>query len=145
MVTIYNILKRYLRELKRGLVVEKLFFQWEFECFKLYALLYELQLQCNSYAEKYYWKVWGKNCSRCFVISETSSWTELTLPQLSVPRAGHSIVVMETPCRLRRSEDGDEEVRSGSIRRSLLVFGGGDNEGRFYSDVTSVPVEGLAL
>lgn len=77
---------------------------------------------------------------RCgFVISETSSWTELTLPQLSVPRAGHSVVVMETPGR----HDGDEEVRSGSVRRSLLVFGGGDNEGRFYSDVTSLPVEDL--
>ncbi|XP_013874510.1 kelch repeat-containing protein [Austrofundulus limnaeus] len=77
--------------------------------------------------------------------TETSSWTELTLPQLSVPRAGHSIVIMETPGRHRPSEDndGDEEVRSGSVRRTLLVFGGGDNEGRFYSDVTSVPVEDL--
>uniref|UniRef100_A0A8D0D6B3 Kelch repeat-containing protein n=1 Tax=Sander lucioperca TaxID=283035 RepID=A0A8D0D6B3_SANLU len=59
---------------------------------------------------------------------DTNSWTEVTLPQLSIPRAGHSIITMET---------------DGSVSRRLLVFGGGDNEGNFYSDLTTVAVEDL--
>ncbi|KAK5608418.1 hypothetical protein CRENBAI_025924 [Crenichthys baileyi] len=73
---------------------------------------------------------------------ETDSWTELKLPQLSVPRAGHSIITMETPARRDHSED-EESMSSVSIRRTLLVFGGGDNEGNFFSDLTSVSVEEL--
>ncbi|MEQ2169015.1 hypothetical protein GOODEAATRI_020596 [Goodea atripinnis] len=77
-----------------------------------------------------------------FLLSETDSWTELKLPQLSVPRAGHSIITMETPARRDPSED-EESMSSVSIRRTLLVFGGGDNEGNFFSDLTSVSVEEL--
>ncbi|KAM4537474.1 kelch repeat-containing protein [Odontesthes bonariensis] len=71
---------------------------------------------------------------------ETNRWTEVTLPQLSVPRAGHSIITMETAghrCSSKEEKDGS------SVRRTLLVFGGGDNEGNFYSDLTTVAVEEL--
>lgn len=64
----------------------------------------------------------------------------MSLPQLSVPRAGHSIITMETPGPLGFSE-GDEDA--GSAGRTLLVFGGGDNEGTFYSDLKTVTVEEL--
>ena len=64
----------------------------------------------------------------------------MTLPQLSVPRAGHSIITMETAGHHCFSE---EEKDGSSVGRTLLVFGGGDNEGNFYSDLTTVAVEEL--
>ncbi|XP_033962125.1 kelch repeat-containing protein [Pseudochaenichthys georgianus] len=72
---------------------------------------------------------------------DTNSWTEATLPQLSLPRAGHSIVTMETDALFK--EDGDVDMDTGSIGRNLLVFGGGDNERNFYCDLTTVAVEDL--
>ncbi|XP_019111175.2 kelch repeat-containing protein [Larimichthys crocea] len=73
---------------------------------------------------------------------DTSSWTEVRLPQLSVPRAGHSIITMETASHLRfLDESEDAGVDGGAVSRTLLVFGGGDNEGNFYSDLTTVAVE----
>ncbi|XP_036002484.1 kelch repeat-containing protein [Fundulus heteroclitus] len=80
----------------------------------------------------------GNNAlSDAFVFdTDTNSWTELKLPQLAVPRAGHSIIAMETPAR-----HGEESTEP--VRRTLLVFGGGDNEGAFFSDLTSVSVEEL--
>ncbi|XP_018540479.1 kelch repeat-containing protein isoform X2 [Lates calcarifer] len=77
---------------------------------------------------------------------DTNSWTEVTLPQLSVPRAGHSLITMDTAGRLHFSdedEDEDVDMDPGSVSRTLLVFGGGDNEGNFYSDLTTVAVEEL--
>uniref|UniRef100_A0A8C8DMI6 Kelch repeat-containing protein n=1 Tax=Oryzias sinensis TaxID=183150 RepID=A0A8C8DMI6_9TELE len=68
---------------------------------------------------------------------ETHSWTEAALPQLSVPRAGHSIIAMETGSLHGFQEEGK------SCRKTLLVFGGGDNEGNFYSDLTTVAVKEL--
>lgn len=66
------------------------------------------------------------------------------LPQLSTPRAGHSIITMDIGSRWRfTEEDGDADVNGGSVSRALLVFGGGDNEGNFYSDLTAVSVEEL--
>uniref|UniRef100_A0A8C6UGC7 Kelch repeat-containing protein n=1 Tax=Neogobius melanostomus TaxID=47308 RepID=A0A8C6UGC7_9GOBI len=50
---------------------------------------------------------------------------------LTLPRAGHSIITMET-----------SQGQSGAAR-TLLVFGGGDNEGTFYSDLSSVSVDRL--
>ncbi|XP_070849557.1 kelch repeat-containing protein [Chaetodon trifascialis] len=73
---------------------------------------------------------------------DSNSWTEVTLPQLSVPRAGHSIITMETAGLSRFSEE-DEDADADSVSRTLLVFGGGDNEGNFYSDLTTVAVEEL--
>lgn len=76
--------------------------------------------------------------------SDTNTWTEVKIPQLSVPRAGHSIITMETPVPRRfavaEEDDGDSSV-SVSVGRTLLVFGGGDNEGSFYSDLATVSVE----
>lgn len=63
---------------------------------------------------------------------DSNSWTEVALPELSLPRAGHSIVSMETTPRHERQGN-----------KALLVFGGGDNEGTFYSDLTTVAVESL--
>ncbi|KAF7657336.1 hypothetical protein LDENG_00027720 [Lucifuga dentata] len=71
--------------------------------------------------------------------TDTNSWTEVTHPKLSVPRAGHSIITMETAGRLRFSEEEDKD----DVARTLLVFGGGDNEGNFYSDLTTITVQEL--
>ncbi|XP_063321445.1 kelch repeat-containing protein [Pelmatolapia mariae] len=72
---------------------------------------------------------------------DTNSWTEVSVPELSVPRAGHSIITMETAGhRCFSEEDEDADMNGG---RTLLVFGGGDNEGNFYSDLTTVAVEEL--
>ncbi|KAI3376539.1 hypothetical protein L3Q82_016987, partial [Scortum barcoo] len=73
---------------------------------------------------------------------DTNSWTEVTFPQLSAPRAGHSIITMETDGHRRLLEE-EEDGDAGSVSRTLLVFGGGDNEGNFYSDLTTVAVEEL--
>lgn len=80
----------------------------------------------------------------CFVVSDTNSWTEVTLPQLSVSRAGHSIITMETAghCPFA-NQDENVDVVAGPISGNLLVFGGGDNEGNFYSDLTTVAVDEL--
>ncbi|KAK2862782.1 hypothetical protein Q5P01_002315 [Channa striata] len=75
---------------------------------------------------------------------DTNSWTELMLPQLSVPRAGHCIITMETAgCHRFSEEDEDVDMDAGLVSRTLLVFGGGDNEGNFYSDLMTVSVEEL--
>ncbi|KAM4714912.1 kelch repeat-containing protein [Anableps anableps] len=74
---------------------------------------------------------------------DTNTWTKLKLPQLSLPRAGHSIITMATPAGHGHSEDEESMSSSSSVRRTLLVFGGGDNEGTFFSDLTSVSVEEL--
>lgn len=77
-----------------------------------------------------------------FVTSDTNRWTEVKLPQLTVPRAGHSIITMEAAARHSLSaNDRDMDVDAVSISETLLVFGGGDNEGNFYSDLTTVSVE----
>lgn len=77
-------------------------------------------------------------------VSDSNSWTEVSIPELSVPRAGHSIITMETASyRHFSEEDDDADTSRGSSGRTLLVFGGGDNEGSFYSDLTTVTVEEL--
>ncbi|CAN9509485.1 unnamed protein product [Ophioblennius macclurei] len=77
----------------------------------------------------------GNNAlSDAFVFDiDSNSWTEVALPQLSVPRAGHSIVAMETT--------GARDTSATHPGRTLLVFGGGDNEGTFYSDIKPVTVD----
>nr|XP_020465775.1 tip elongation aberrant protein 1-like [Monopterus albus] len=76
--------------------------------------------------------------------TDTNSWTEVALPQLSVPRAGHSIITMEiSGLRHFSREDEDMDMDTGSVSKTLLVFGGGDNEGNFYSDLMTVAVEKL--
>ncbi|XP_075890223.1 kelch repeat-containing protein [Nelusetta ayraudi] len=77
---------------------------------------------------------------------DTNHWTEVALPQLSTPRAGHSIIAMETAGHLPliKGEDDMNATRV-PIGRTLLVFGGGDNEGQFYSDVTTVAVKDLLV
>lgn len=80
----------------------------------------------------------------CFVGSDTNRWTEVTLPQLSVPRAGHSLITMDTASHHCFAEEGeDADMDEGFASRTLLVFGGGDNEGNFYSDLTTVAAEEL--
>lgn len=65
----------------------------------------------------------------------------MALPQLSTPRAGHSIIAMETAGHLPLIK-GEDDMNA---TRTLLVFGGGDNEGQFYSDVTTVAVKDLLV
>ncbi|XP_039996330.1 kelch repeat-containing protein isoform X2 [Xiphias gladius] len=75
---------------------------------------------------------------------DTNRWTEVTLPQLSVPRAGHSLITMDTASHHCFAEEGeDADMDEGFASRTLLVFGGGDNEGNFYSDLTTVAAEEL--
>ncbi|XP_051991270.1 kelch repeat-containing protein [Xyrauchen texanus] len=76
--------------------------------------------------------------------TDTSSWSSLTLPQLnSVPRTGHSVITMPTTCK-KASRDELEDF-SESSPQTLLVFGGGDNEGSFFSDLITTPVKELRL
>lgn len=65
----------------------------------------------------------------------------MKIPQLSVPRAGHSIITMETPVCRHFAVEGDDDDGTVTVGRTLLVFGGGDNEGSFYSDLTAIAVE----
>lgn len=65
----------------------------------------------------------------------------MKIPQLSVPRAGHSIITMETPVPRRFAAVEEEDDGDVSVGRTLLVFGGGDNEGSYYSDLATVAVE----
>ncbi|KAG7243264.1 hypothetical protein INR49_011710 [Caranx melampygus] len=79
--------------------------------------------------------------TKFLIHGDTNSWTEVSIPQLSVPRAGHTIITMDTASRQPFcEEDEDMGVDAG---RTLLVFGGGDNEGNFYSDLTTVAMEEL--
>lgn len=78
--------------------------------------------------------------------TDTNTWTAVTHPQLSVPRAGQSVITMATEKQPGLSME--EDVRriiatSSSDRTTLLMFGGGDNEGNFYSDLTTVTVDEL--
>ncbi|XP_076026913.1 kelch repeat-containing protein [Genypterus blacodes] len=77
--------------------------------------------------------------------TDTNTWTEVTNPEFSVPRAGHSMITVATAGRLHFSEEEeeDDEGGAGPGPRTLLVFGGGDNEGNFYSDLITVSVEEL--
>lgn len=65
----------------------------------------------------------------------------MSIPQLSVPRAGHTIITMDTASRQPFCEE-DEDMGM-DAGRTLLVFGGGDNEGNFYSDLMTVAVKKL--
>ncbi|KAL2079513.1 hypothetical protein ACEWY4_025257 [Coilia grayii] len=75
--------------------------------------------------------------------TETSSWTTVTHPQLtSVPRAGHSIIAMTTTDS-QGSIDEDQPQHLDESPKALLIFGGGDNEGSFFSDLMTLSVEEL--
>ncbi|KAM9500283.1 kelch repeat-containing protein isoform 2-T2 [Clarias gariepinus] len=72
--------------------------------------------------------------------TDTNCWTSLACSQLtSTPRAGHSIITMAT-ARVKGSSDEQEQD---SESQTLLIFGGGDNEGSFFSDLITVPVKEL--
>ncbi|XP_051509129.1 rab9 effector protein with kelch motifs-like [Myxocyprinus asiaticus] len=72
----------------------------------------------------------------------TSCWSSLMMPQLNlVPRAGHSIITMPTTCK-KGTIDEQEEL-SESSPQTMLIFGGGDNEGSFFSDLIIMPVKEL--
>ncbi|XP_061619690.1 kelch repeat-containing protein isoform X2 [Phyllopteryx taeniolatus] len=79
----------------------------------------------------------GNNAlSDAFVFdTDTNLWAEVKLPQLSLARAGHSVIAVETPTGRHAAEREAD--------KTLLVFGGGDNEGAFYGDVTAVGVKEL--
>uniref|UniRef100_A0A8C1P8R5 Kelch repeat-containing protein n=1 Tax=Cyprinus carpio TaxID=7962 RepID=A0A8C1P8R5_CYPCA len=86
----------------------------------------------------------GNNAlSDAFIFNtDTSCWSSLTLPQLnSVPRAGHSIITM--PITYKQGSVNEQEELPESAPQTLLVFGGGDNEGSFFSDLFTIPVEEL--
>ncbi|XP_059932740.1 kelch repeat-containing protein [Gadus macrocephalus] len=80
---------------------------------------------------------------------DTSCWSEVSLPEFSVSRAGHSIISMAMAADGRWGGQStgavaeEEEEQGGGASRSLLVFGGGDNEGKFYSDLMVVSIEEL--
>lgn len=79
----------------------------------------------------------------CVCVADTNTWTELVHPQLSVPRAGHSIITMALANQNLSFKDDGKERNSDRTPKTLLVFGGGDNEGNFYSDLTTLVVAEL--
>lgn len=52
-------------------------------------------------------------------------------------RAGHASITMESPHQGEGGEEGAEQ------HPSLMVFGGGDNNGDFYNDIVSIELWGL--
>ncbi|XP_076828634.1 kelch repeat-containing protein [Brachyhypopomus gauderio] len=86
----------------------------------------------------------GNNAlSDAFIFNtDTSCWTSLALSQLtSEPRAGHSIITMATTCI--KGFSGEQDEFSETSSQALLIFGGGDNEGGFFSDLIITPVKEL--
>ncbi|KAJ8007795.1 hypothetical protein DPEC_G00097900 [Dallia pectoralis] len=73
--------------------------------------------------------------------TDTNTWAELVHPQLALPRAGHSIITMVLPNQNISPEDNNQN--SDHTLKTLLIFGGGDNEGNFYSDLTALTVTEL--
>ncbi|KPP66644.1 kelch repeat-containing protein-like [Scleropages formosus] len=72
--------------------------------------------------------------------AETSCWSAVVNTQLSAaPRAGHSIITMAKPSKQGSAVDEEQE----GPEQTLLVFGGGDNEGGFFSDLTTVAIDEL--
>ncbi|XP_023649814.1 kelch repeat-containing protein isoform X1 [Paramormyrops kingsleyae] len=75
--------------------------------------------------------------------TDTSCWTTVVNTQLSaVPRAGHSIITMVKPNTEAPTKD-EEEQMSEVLPQILLVFGGGDNEGSFFSDLMTMMIDDL--
>lgn len=71
-----------------------------------------------------------------------NSWTALVHPILSaLPRAGHSMVTLTTTEEEAGSEPTEEDWRPEPRPHTLLIFGGGDNEGGFYSDTMTLPID----
>ena len=60
-------------------------------------------------------------------LSAGLSWNELVVKEAPSPRAGHSAL-----CLPYNSENQEED--------EVLVFGGGDNDGQFFSDLLSFAV-----
>ena len=58
--------------------------------------------------------------------SATICWTKLELPDL-LPRTGHGAIL-----KSKKNKENGKEV--------VLVFGGGDNDGKFYDDVVELPI-----
>ncbi|KAJ8367302.1 hypothetical protein AAFF_G00321120 [Aldrovandia affinis] len=74
----------------------------------------------------------------------SSSWTAVVNPHLSaMPRAGHSIITMANTYTEDSMEDGEQAMGLGPCPQTLLIFGGGDNEGSFFSDLTTLSIEEL--
>ncbi|XP_028848545.1 kelch repeat-containing protein [Denticeps clupeoides] len=74
--------------------------------------------------------------------TDTSSWTTVVHSRLSsVPRAGHSIITMSTSSLEGPVAEQDQD--SECTPQTLLIFGGGDNEGSFFSDLITMPLEEL--
>ncbi|XP_039625015.1 kelch repeat-containing protein [Polypterus senegalus] len=85
----------------------------------------------------------GNNALRDTFIfnTESSTWTALVNNTLSAtPRAGHSMITLATD-----QEDKDLESSETGFPQphSLLIFGGGDNEGGFFFDTLTLPVDSL--
>ncbi|XP_030635078.1 kelch repeat-containing protein [Chanos chanos] len=76
--------------------------------------------------------------------TDTSCWTSVVHPQLtSVPRAGHSIIAMATAHLKGFMDEAERGEDTDSAHQTLLIFGGGDNEGKFFSDLITMHLEEL--
>ncbi|XP_035263776.1 kelch repeat-containing protein [Anguilla anguilla] len=72
----------------------------------------------------------------------SSSWTTVVNPSLSaVPRAGHSIITMANTYTEESMEDEEQIMGLEPCPQTLLIFGGGDNEGSFFSDLTTLLID----
>ncbi|XP_069036579.1 kelch repeat-containing protein isoform X2 [Lepisosteus oculatus] len=74
--------------------------------------------------------------------TESSTWTAIVHPLLTAtPRAGHTIVALGGA----EQDPADPEGPEGPEPRphALLVFGGGDNEGAFFSDRLTLKIDEL--
>ncbi|KAJ8338035.1 hypothetical protein SKAU_G00370010 [Synaphobranchus kaupii] len=86
----------------------------------------------------------GNNALEDAFIFDTasSSWTTVVNPHFSaVPRAGHSIITMANAYTEESMEDGEQKMGLETCPQTLFIFGGGDNEGSFFSDLTTLLID----
>nr|XP_015194260.1 PREDICTED: uncharacterized protein LOC102695370 [Lepisosteus oculatus] len=86
-------------------------------------------------------RCWGLTV-RTPSLAESSTWTAIVHPLLTAtPRAGHTIVALGGA----EQDPADPEGPEGPEPRphALLVFGGGDNEGAFFSDRLTLKIDEL--
>ena len=70
---------------------------------------------------------------RC-CLADTLAWTEVRVSPPVPARTGHTAL-----CLPHRDEENDDGAPT-PPRDEVLVFGGGDNEGHFFSDLISVSI-----
>lgn len=93
----------------------------------------------NTYHHNHYHKI-------CIIFCLVKTcWTKVenSLNPTYKIRAGHASITMESHQQHNDNNNNEDVIKEGGegvtgTRPSLLVFGGGDNNGDFYNDIASI-------